>query len=135
MAWLRSDRGFLLVAGLAFVAFLERTILDWRYVYSNVIDRDDAVTTGVALGIYLAFAAAWVWALLAVARGGRSGVTALFIYSIVFLVALGIATPIAFCPAPCDGWVRWPLLEVSNWVGLAIGAVAAAAAWARARAT
>lgn len=121
MGGLRTWRVTLWLGGLAFLAYLERMILDWRYVYDDFIGLDDAATTLFAIAVYLTFAAVWLWALVATARHEARGIYGLAILSGVLLVAMGLATPAAFCPLPCEGWARWPLLEWSNWAGLAIG--------------
>ena len=47
---LASWRLFGLFSGLAFVAFLERAFLDWRYVYVDL--TRDVATTGLMLAVY-----------------------------------------------------------------------------------
>lgn len=47
----------------------------------------------------------------------------------MLLVSLGVATLVSFCPSPCQ--TAWPLMETSNWGGLAIGVLAWIAGQAR----
>ncbi len=129
MAWLRSWQGLLAIAVLAFLAFLERAHLDWRYVLVEAVPDNDIVATGAIAAAYVALSATWIWALVAVARQRRGGAIALLLLSGVLLVALGISTPLAFCPSPCQ--TAWPLMEVSNWAGLAVGLLAILAAGLR----
>lgn len=56
------------------------------------------------------------------ARQRRGGAIALIVLAGLLLVALGISTLLAFCPSPCQ--TAWPLMEGSNWAGLAIGLLA-----------
>ncbi len=129
MDWQRSWQGLFAVAVLAALAFLERAYLDWRFVLGGVARDDDVVGTLIVVAVYVALSATWIWALVAVARQRRGGAIAVLALSLVLLVALGISTPLAFCPSPCQ--TAWPLMEVSNWAGLAIGLLAVLAAGRR----
>lgn len=121
---LASWRPFSLFSWLAFVAFLERAFLDWRYVYVDL--TSDVATTGLTLAVYVLLVGAWLWALAGVARRRRRGVIAVVCLTAVLLVAMSIATASAFCPSPCS--TAWPLMEASNWFGLVVGLVVGAAA-------
>ncbi len=120
---LASWRLFGLISGLAFVAFLERAFLDWRYVYVDL--TSDVATTGLTLAVYVLLVGAWLWALAGVAHRRRGGVIAVVCLTAVLLVALSIGTASAFCPSPCS--TAWPLMETSNWFGLVVGLVVCAA--------
>lgn len=122
MSWLDRSGTLLWVTVLALLAFLERAFLDWRFVYGEFVPDGEVGATALTVDFYVAVAAAWVWALLAIAGGRSAGAVALLGLAIVFLVVGGIATPVALCPSPCQ--TAWPLLEGSNWAGLAIGLLA-----------
>jgi hypothetical protein len=129
MEWLRGWRFVFAIGVVAFLAFLARAFIDWRFVYVEFLSADDQAGTLAFLVSYLALVAAWLWALVAVAQRSRAGAAGVLVLSLLLLVGIGIATPTAFCPAPCPtAWTwGWEL----NWAGLVIGLVAAAAALAR----
>lgn len=129
MRWLHSWHMVLALAVLAFLAFLDRALLDWRFVYTDFVAPDDPLGTLAYLAAYVALAAAWIWAVVAVSHERRGGAIGILVLSLLLLVGIGIATPVAFCPSPCP--TVWPLGWESNWAGLAIGVLAAAAALAR----
>lgn len=129
MEWLRSWRFIFAIGVVAFLAFLARAFIDWRFVYVEFLSADDQVGTLAFLVTYLALVAAWIWALLATFQQRRGGAIGVLVLSLVLLVGIGIATPTAFCPSPCD--TIWPWGWEVNWAGLVIGAVAAVAALAR----
>lgn len=117
-----SARAALAVAGLAYLAFLERAFLDWRFVFAEFIPEGEVGTTTAALAFYVAAAGIWLWALLAAARGSRRAHLTILGLVAVFLVGAGLATLVSFCPSPCQ--TAWPLMEASNWIGLLVGLVA-----------
>ena len=119
------------LSALAFLAFMERALLDWRFVYGEFVKETDLATTVLAIAFYLPVSAAWLWGLMAAARGSRNGLWTLLALSLLLLVGLGVATPVSFCPSPCQ--TAWPLMEVSNWAGLVVGLLAALSAWLRLR--
>jgi hypothetical protein len=129
MEWLRSWRFVFAIGVVAFLAFLARAFIDWRFVFPDFVGTDDPALTLVVTAIYVALAAAWIWALLATFQRRRGGVIGVLVLSLLLLVGIGIATPTAFCPSPCD--TVWPWGWELNWAGLVIGAVAAVAALAR----
>ncbi|HEX7948748.1 MAG TPA: hypothetical protein VF494_00250 [Candidatus Limnocylindrales bacterium] len=129
MPWLGSWQGLLAIAVLSFLTFLERAYLDWRYVRVEAVPGDDITATLAVVAAYVALSAAWIWALVALAGQRRAGAIALLLLSGALLVAAGILTPLAFCPSPCQ--TAWPLMEVSNWAGLAVGLLAVLAAGRR----
>jgi hypothetical protein len=129
MDWRRSWTVLLGLAVVAFMAFLARAFIDWRFVYVEFLSADDQAGTLAFLVAYLALAAAWLWALGAVAQRRRAGAAGVLALSLVLLVGIGIATPTAFCPAPCP--TEWAWGWELNWAGLVTGLLAAAAALAR----
>ena len=131
MNWIASRRGVTVLSALAFLAFMERALLDWRFVYGEFVKETDLATTVLAIAFYLLVSAAWLWGLMAAARGSRNGLWTLLALSLLLLVGLGVATPVSFCPSPCQ--TAWPLMEVSNWAGLVVGLLAALSAWLRLR--
>lgn len=120
---LGSTRAALALAGLAYLAFLGRAFLDWRFVFGEFISEGAMGTTAAALAFYVAISGIWLWALMAAARGSRPALLALAGLAIVMLVGGGLATLVSFCPSPCQ--TAWPLMEASNWIGLGVGILAA----------
>lgn len=131
MEWIGSRRGAILLSAVAFLAFLERAFLDWRFVFAEFVPEEDIGTTAAAMAFYVAVAGAWLWGLSSAGRGSRGGWVALLVLSLVFLIGGGIATLVSFCPSPCQ--TAWPVGELSNWVGLAVGLLAALALWLQLR--
>ena len=131
MNWIASRSGVIVLSALAFLAYMERALLDWRFVVGDFATETDIATTVLAMAFYLLVSAAWLWGLMAAARGSRNGLWTLLALSLLLLVGLGVATPVSFCPSPCQ--TAWPLMEVSNWAGLVVGLLAALSAWLRLR--
>ena len=117
---------------VAFLAFIARTMLDWRFVYVDYIRTTEIATTALAIAFYVVVSFVWVWALFSARDGRRSGMLTLIGLSAVLLVALGVATWVSFCRFPCQS--AWPLGEGINTGGTIIGVVAIFVAW-RARVT
>jgi hypothetical protein len=59
---------------IAFLTFLGRAFLDWRYEYPLQDPTGSWATPGAL--IYTALAGGWLWSLLAAARGSRRGLIA-----------------------------------------------------------
>jgi len=131
MHWIASRSGVTGLSTLAFLAFIERSLFDWRFVYIEFVPDTDIATTTFAMAFYLLVSGAWIWGLFAADRGSRAGLWTLLSLAIVLLVVLGVGTLVSFCPSPCQ--TAWPLGEASNWVGLALGLLAALSAWMRLR--
>jgi len=127
MASLRSPRTAVALAALAFLAFFGRALLDWRFVYPDFMAETDIATAAAAMGFYLAVGAIWIWALVGLAAGRRSGANAVLILALLFLVVTGVATPVAFCAFPCQ--TAWPLMEIANWSGIVVGVLSSASAF------
>src|SRR3990172_7053951 len=54
MAWFRSRDGAILLSAVAFLAFIERAFLDWRFVFAEFVPDTDIATTALAMGFYVA---------------------------------------------------------------------------------
>ncbi len=127
MAWLRSARTAGALAALAFLAFFGRALLDWRFVYPEFMAETDIATVVAAMAFYLAVGAIWIWGIVGLAAGRRSGANAVLILALLFLVVAGVATPVAFCAFPCQ--TAWPLMEIANWSGIVVGVLSSASAF------
>lgn len=126
MAWLRSPRTALVLAALAFLVFFGRALLDWRFVYPDFMAETDVATAAAAMAFYLVVGAIWLWGIVGLAAGRRSGANAVLILALVLVVG-GVATPIALCAFPCQ--TAWPLMEIANWSGIVVGVLASASAF------
>ena len=113
----------------AFLVFLVRSWLDWRFVYGNFMPATDGVTLGLALGVYVLVCLAWLVAIVGIAREVRAAVKAALVLAGLLLVLGGLATTFSLCQTPC----ATPFMDVANFGGLIIGLEAALAAWARLR--
>jgi len=122
--WLTSLNGAITLSVLAFLSFLGRAFLDWRYEYPQQ-DPTGSLDTPMAL-IYLVLAGGWLWGLLAAVRGSRRGLIVGLVAALLLDVALALATYFILCPpwTDCTGWPNaWPW----NWSNLITGLLAAAA--------
>jgi hypothetical protein len=129
MRYLGNWRAVLSAGTLAFLVFLARGWLDWRFVYREFTADDDIVTTFITILFYTAVCAVWIWALVATGRERRGGAISVLVLSLLLLVVGGIATFAALCPSPCG--TAWPLMEATNWLGIVVGVVAVASAGGR----
>lgn len=128
-----SLRAPVAVSVVAYLVFLERAFLDWRFVYDEFMSDTDVGTASATLAFYLVMAGIWLWALMAAARGSRRALVALLGLALLLLVGLGIGTLVSFCPSPCQ--TAWPLMEASNWIGLFVGLIASGVVILQLRAT
>ncbi|NIS83504.1 MAG: hypothetical protein GTO14_25650 [Anaerolineales bacterium] len=119
-----SLNGAITLSVIALLAFLGRGFMDWRYEYP-LQDPSGAWDLPGAL-VYMALAGAWVWSLLAAARGSRRGLIVILVLALVLNVALAAATYFIFCPpwTDCQGW---PNVWLWNWANLISGLLAVAA--------
>jgi hypothetical protein len=125
MGWIASTRAVTVWSTLAMLAFIERALFDFRYVFPEELP-DDPLSVAGATAVYLLFVAAWTWGLLAAQGGSRAALRMLIVLPLITLVGLGLGTLTAFCPSPCE--TAWPFGELSNWAGLVLGLVAVVSA-------
>ena len=92
MRYLGGWRTVLAAGTLAFLVFLARGWLDWRFVFSEFTADDDIATTFIAILFYTAVCAVWIWALVATGRERRGGAIGVLVLSLLLLVVGGIAT-------------------------------------------
>jgi MFS family permease len=119
--WLLSDSGTIFLSALAYLTFLGRGFLDWRYEYPDQDPNGDWVTPGVLF--YMALAGVWLWGLLEVKNGRRRGWILCLVLALLLNVLLALATFFIFCPpwTDCEGWPNaWPW----NWSNLVTGLLA-----------
>jgi len=120
--WLTSLNGTITLSVIAFLTFLGRAFMDWRYEYP----KQDPVgnwDTPMAL-IYLALVGGWLWGLLAAGRGSRRGLIVCLIAALLLDIALALATIFFFCP-PWTDCTGWPNAGLWNWSNMISGAIAA----------
>ena len=122
--WFTSLNGAIDLSVIAFLTFLGRAFMDWRYEYPHQ-DPSGSWDTPGAL-IYMALAGLWVWGMLAGVRGSRRGLIGSLIAALVLDVAFALATYFFFCP-PWTGCTGWPNAWPWNWANLVTGALAAVA--------
>lgn len=103
---------------LALLVFVERTLLDWRYV-AEIVPSSAAVdgfTTGL---LYTAFIGFWIWAIAASANRSRVGTYSAIACAALLSVALSVGTATTFCPTPCA--TVSPYMDIVNWASLVVG--------------
>jgi hypothetical protein len=120
--WLSSLNGAITLSVLAFLTFLGRAFMDWRFEYS-IQDPSGSWATGGAL-VYMALSGLWVWGLLAAARGSRRGLITILTLAVLLNILMALATYFIFCP-PWTGCVAWPTAWWWNWSNLITGVLAA----------
>jgi hypothetical protein len=121
--WFRSRGGAVTVSWLALLAFLGRTMLDWRYVYPDEVP--EGAVTVASLVVTVALVAGWIWSILAAGRGERRGTVGALALVLFLGIGLAAATAVALCPSPCQ--TAWPLMEIANCAQLVLGVLAAVA--------
>jgi hypothetical protein len=129
MRTLGSRRVVLVTATGAFLLFLARSWIDWRFVFPEFMADTDVGTAFAALAFYVGVSAAWTWTLVAIGREQRGGPAGALLLAALLLVIGGIATLVSLCPSPCG--TAWPLMEVANWLGIVTGGLSVLSAGAR----
>lgn len=119
----RSRSGAVTLTWLALLAFLGRTMVDWRYVYPDEVP--DGAPMAATLVVTVAVIAGWIWSILAAGRGERRGTIGALAWVLFLAVGLAAVTTVSLCPTPCQ--TAWPLMEAANWVQFVVGVLAAVA--------
>jgi len=127
MTWLATRRTAVALAGGGLIAFFARALLDWRFVYPKYMAETDVLMTAATVAFYAAVGAIWIWGIVGLAAGRRSAANAIVVLAVLLLVLAGLATPLFFCSGSCK--TVWPLFDLVNLAGLALGVLAAVSAW------
>lgn len=122
--WFLSLHGVITLSVIAFLTFLGRLFLDWRYE-SHRMGAAGSIQEAINVLFFLAFAGGWVWAMLAAASGSRRGLIACLILALLLDVGFALATYLSWCPpAYCRGFPNlWPW----TWAQMIAGLLAAIA--------
>ena len=121
--WFLSLNGAITLSVIAFLTFLGRLFLDWRYE-SQLMGAAGSIQEALNVLLFLAFAGGWVWAMLAAIRGSRRGLIACLILALLLDVAFALVTYAVLCPPGCRGFPNlWPW----TWAQLITGLLAAIA--------
>jgi hypothetical protein len=119
--WFTSLNGAVTLSSLAFLTFLGRAFMDWRFEYA--LQDPEGSFAAVGAIAYMAIAGGWLWALLVAVRGSRRGLITTLVFVVLLDVAMALATYFIFCPpwTGCEGWPgAWPW----NWSNLISGLLA-----------
>jgi hypothetical protein len=119
--WFSSLNGAITLSVFAFLTFLGRAFMDWRFEYSAQ-DPTGSWAAGGAV-VYMVLAGIWVWGLLAAVRGSRGGLITTLVMAALLNVLIALATYFFFCP-PWTGCVAWPSAWWWNWSNLITGLLA-----------
>ena len=106
---------------IAFLTLLTRiTFLDAMYVpeFRILLPENQPLTIAVVMGVYMVFAGAWVWSLLAAAHGSHAGLIASLIFCLFGALGGGLFTLLALCP---NGCAAWPVGNGIVWANLLSG--------------
>ncbi|MBK9121706.1 MAG: hypothetical protein IPM16_01105 [Chloroflexi bacterium] len=109
----------IVLSAAALLSCLGRTFLDYGYVFPEFGVTMPALLpiTLALLGIY----GAWIWALLASARGIRAGLALLTGFNLI-VVLFGVSTMTTLCPLPCG--TVYPLSDILIWANVGLGTLA-----------
>jgi hypothetical protein len=110
---LQNTRTAVVLSAVTNVLFLERVLLDFRYV-SLEMEAVDAIMpfTAPYMGISLIIFGAWLWGLLAAVQDKRGAFITLLLCNSLALL-LGVSTLAFLCPTPCQTGA--PLADVLDW--------------------
>ncbi len=123
--WFLSLNGAIALSLIAFLTFLGRLFLDWRYE-PLLMGAAGSIQEAKNVLLFLAFAGGWVWAMLAAIRGSRRGLIACLILALLLGVVFALVTYLYLCP-PWTGCRGFPNLWPWNWAELISGLLAAIA--------
>jgi heme/copper-type cytochrome/quinol oxidase subunit 3 len=120
--WFLSQNGAITLSLIAFLTFLGRTFLDWRYE-NHLLGAEGSLEEFLYILMFLAFAGGWVWGMLAAKCGSRGGLIACLIFALLLGVGFAAVTYFSLCPpATCKQFI--PNLWQWNWAQLISGLVA-----------
>ena len=120
--WFLSQNGAITLSVIAFLVFLGRIFLDWRYE-SHLLGAEGSLQELLYILMFLAFAGGWVWGMLAAKSGSRGGLIICLIFALLLGVGFAVATYLFWCPpASCTKFI--PNLWQWNWAELILGLAA-----------
>jgi hypothetical protein len=125
--WLLSLRGAVALSVIALLTFMGRiTGLDAMFVLPNEmgVREDQVLVVGQFMLGVMALIGAWIWALLAAARGSRGGIIATLIFSLLTALFGGLFTLVALCQPRC---AAAPVGTIMVWAELLAGLAASVA--------
>ena len=117
-----SLNGAISLSVLALLAFLGRTMLDWRYEYP-VFDPSGSMDTSMTL-TFLVLVGIWLWGIVATVRGSRRGLIAILVMVLLLDVVFALSTYFFLCQ-PWTGCIGWPNAWPWNWTQLFLGLLSA----------
>jgi len=126
--WFTSLNGAVTLSVLTLLTFLARvTGLDAMFVLPGEMGIREDQTLTIALfmfGVMVLFGG-WIWALLAAARGGRTGMIVSLVFNLFVALFGGLFTLISFCSPSC---AARPVGEIIVLAALIVGGVASVSA-------
>ena len=122
--WFLSLQGAITLSVLAFLSYIGRVFMDWRYE-SHLMGAAGSFEEFLYVLIFLVFMGVYMWGMLAAVSGSRRGLITCLILVLLLNIGFALATFLIWCPpADCTNspnmW-RW------NWIHLVFGLLAAAA--------
>lgn len=116
--WVPSFTTVIALNIAGFINFIARSLLDWRYVFPELMPAEsDPFVYGAVF--YILVFCIWFWALVAAAQSSRAALIVMLVLNLLFLFGVGLGTSIFFCPSPCP--VIWPVSELINWSNMVFG--------------
>jgi hypothetical protein len=117
-----SLQGTVTLSVLAFLAFLGRLFMDWRYE-AHLMGAPGSIEEFFYVLMFLVFLGIYIWAIMAAKSGSRRGFIACLAMILLLNIGFAIAMyfvwcPPAYCTSSHNMW-RW------NWIHLFVGLSAA----------
>jgi hypothetical protein len=131
--WALSLHGAVALSAIAMLALLARiTGIDALVVMPSEmgVREDQVLTVGLFMLGVAALYGAWIWALLAAARGSRGGVIVALIFSLLTALFGGLFTLVILCQPGC---AAAPAGNIVVWAELLTGLAASVALLAQLR--
>src|SRR5262249_17984837 len=95
--WFLSLHGAITLSVIAFLTFLERLFLDWRYE-SQFMGAAGSIQEALNVLLFLAFAGGWVWGMLTAIHGSRRGLIACLAFALLLDIGFAFAMYFFWCP-------------------------------------
>ena len=122
--WFLSINGAVTLTAIAFLTFLGRLFMDWRYEF-HLMGAGKSLEEFLYVLMFLIFLGIYIWGMLAAINGSRRGLIACFIMVLLLNIGFALATYFSWCPpASCTSS---PNLWLWNWIHLFAGLLAAIA--------
>ena len=125
--WFTAPNTAITLGIIAFLTLVARlTFLDALYVpeFRVMLPENQPAAIALAMIVYMLLIGLWMWALLAAARGSRTGIMVALLFSLLTAFGGGLFTITVLCPNGCDAP---PVGDGIVWANLITGLAASLA--------